>query len=76
MNAEKIVAIAAQLKCGPSEVAVSFARMIAEHCAQLAEEDGAARSGVEVAALIREEFRVADEHHRAPSGEGRPAAEV
>ena len=60
MTAEEIVAVAMELDCGPSDSAVSFARMIAEHCAQLAEEVGDATTGAGIAAIIRGAFLLSD----------------
>jgi hypothetical protein len=56
MTSEEIVAVAQELNCGPSETAVSFARMIAEHCAQLAEEMDGPASGMAIAGVIRKSF--------------------
>jgi hypothetical protein len=59
VNSEDIIAIANELDCGPTQSAVMFALMIAEHCAQLAEECTPGRSAQDAADAIRSAFRVA-----------------
>jgi hypothetical protein len=61
MTADEIVAIASRLDCGPPEIAVRFARMVAEHCAQLAEDTQAVSSGAQIGAIIRTAFRVSED---------------
>jgi hypothetical protein len=67
MDAGKIIAIAEELDCGPRESAVTFARMVAEHCAQLADE--AEHSGIGAAA-IRKAFLLGDGVAHLPSSQG------
>ena len=61
MTADEIIRIAEELDCGPSRTAVAFARMIAEHCAQLAEECPSTASPDAVASAIRTSFRTGRE---------------
>jgi hypothetical protein len=59
VNSEDIMAIASELDCGPAQSAVTFALMIAEHCAQLAEECVPGGSAQDAADAIRNAFRAA-----------------
>ena len=52
MTADEIIAVASELDCGPEQTAVTFARMIAARCAQIAEEEP------DAATAIREAFRI------------------
>jgi PAS domain S-box-containing protein len=57
-TAAQIVAIAEGLYWQPDHTSLTFLRMVADHCAQLAEECGETTSGAAVADHIRQMFRV------------------
>jgi hypothetical protein len=56
MTAQEIIGIANQFDCKPHDSAVAFARMLAEHCAQLAHE--AQSQDGDGATAIRSAFRL------------------
>lgn len=58
MKPEQILEVARHLECGPPEAAVAFARMVAEHCAELVEELDHGPTGENAAAHIRLQFKI------------------
>ena len=60
MKADEIVSIARQLRCDPAENALSFARMVAQQCAELADECPPGSTASDAALAIRTAFKLHD----------------
>ena len=58
MTPERILEVAEKFECGPPHAAVDFARMVADHCAELVEELDPGTAGAAAAAHIRKQFRI------------------